>query len=194
MDTRDRFIEAATRLFADKGFYGISMDRIAKELGLTKQALIHHFGTKEKLYGAVLSEISDRLLADVTAQNQADPRGSDNAFVSAILRLLEQTLAQQRDTRLLMRELLDNPQRAAKAGTWYLRSFVDGLLDLLRKQPGWESADKHSAATHVYQLLGAINYFAVSLSTLEGMYSARYVQAMRKAYPERLRRLAAIKP
>ena len=64
MDTRDRFIEVALQLFSEKGFYGASMDGIAREVGLTKQALIHHFGSKEKLYGAVLGRISEALLAE----------------------------------------------------------------------------------------------------------------------------------
>lgn len=194
METRERFIEVATRLFADKGFYGVSMDRIARELDLTKQALIHHFGTKEKLYGQVLAGISDRLLEDLDGMPSAATATSDPPFVRAAMRLLQQTLARQHDTQLLMRELLDNPQRAAKAGTWYLRSFIEQLLGLLQQDPRWREADKTLAGTHVYQVLGAINYFAVSLATLENMYSARHVQAMRKAYPERLRTLASAAP
>jgi AcrR family transcriptional regulator len=54
-DTRDAFLDAAKRHFAQRGFYGASIAAIAEELGLTKQALIHHFGTKERLYGEVLA-------------------------------------------------------------------------------------------------------------------------------------------
>ena len=66
-DTRDQFIEAARRPFAERGFYGTSIAAIAEELGLTKQALLHHFGTKEKLYGDVLEEISARVMETLKA-------------------------------------------------------------------------------------------------------------------------------
>ncbi|MEL6753814.1 MAG: helix-turn-helix domain-containing protein, partial [Pseudomonadota bacterium] len=68
-DTREQFLDTAEALFAERGFYGVSIAAIADELDLTKQALLHHFGTKEKLYGAVLQRISDefeRQLAGIT--------------------------------------------------------------------------------------------------------------------------------
>ena len=56
-DTRELFLDTAETLFAERGFYGVSIAAIAGELGLTKQALLHHFSSKEKLYGAVLERI-----------------------------------------------------------------------------------------------------------------------------------------
>lgn len=194
LDTRERFIAAASKLFAEKGFYGASMDQIACELNLTKQALIHHFGTKEKLYGAVLNEISQRLLGELEVHGANDPDEPEQAFTNAVLRIYQATQERQTDTQLLMRELLDNRRRTAQAGTWYLRPFLDGLHQFLRQVPQWRDADQNLIATHIYQILGAINYFSVSGATLEKMYSAEHVSAMRDAFPERLRRMAMATP
>ncbi len=187
METRQRMLTAALKLFAERGFYGASMDQIARELGLTKQALIHHFGTKEKLYGAVLVAISERLMDEAM---QPSARDSSSAFADAVARIYLQTLQHREDTLVLMRELLDNRRRAAQAGTWYLKPFLDGLADLLRLDPNWQAAEEASITTHIYQVLGAINYFAVSTVTLENMYSAGHVEAMRECFPDQLRRLA----
>ncbi len=48
-DTRGKILEAAGGLFAQKGFFGVSMQNIADELGITKAALYHHFESKEGL-------------------------------------------------------------------------------------------------------------------------------------------------
>ncbi|MCG2685878.1 TetR/AcrR family transcriptional regulator, partial [Candidatus Parcubacteria bacterium] len=48
-DTRGKILEAAGCLFAQKGFFGVSMQNIADELGITKAALYHHFESKEGL-------------------------------------------------------------------------------------------------------------------------------------------------
>ncbi|MAA76278.1 MAG: hypothetical protein CMN28_16430 [Salinisphaeraceae bacterium] len=194
IDTRQKFIEAALRLFADKGFYGASMDQIAGELDMTKQALIHHFGTKEKLYRAVLAQISERLLKQVNNQQADSGASGKNAFADAIQRLFEHTLTYADDTQLLMRELLDNKRRAAQAEVWYLRPFLEELRRLLMQTPAWAQADEAQAAAQVYNLLGAINYFAVSTTTLEQMYSARHVAALRAEFPQRLHRLAQTPP
>lgn len=187
METRQRILAAALSLFAERGFYGASMDQIARELDLTKQALIHHFGTKEKLYGAVLVAISERLMTEAIQPTEVE---SASAFADAVSRIYLRTLQHREDTLLLMRELLDNRRRAAQAGTWYLKPFLDGLADLLRRDPNWQEEDEASIFTHVYQVLGAINYFAVSTATLENMYSVEHVEAMQECFPERLRKLA----
>jgi AcrR family transcriptional regulator len=186
METRDRFITAALRLFAEKGFYGASMDQIARDLGLTKQALIHHFGTKEKLYGAVLTRISERLLEAI--------EGEHRAFPDVLAEIYAHTLAHSEETQLLMRELLDNRRRADQAGAWYLRPFLDGLRAALKRSPAWADASTAQASAHVYQLLGAITYFAVSVPTLSNMYSRDHVETMKAAFPARLRRLAEAGP
>jgi len=48
-DTREKILETAGCLFAQKGFFGVSMRHIADELGITKAALYHHFESKEEL-------------------------------------------------------------------------------------------------------------------------------------------------
>ena len=74
-DTRSRFIKVARRHFAEKGFDGTSIAAIADEVGLTKQALLHHFGSKEKLYGKVLQQISTRVTEELNelAEATKDP-------------------------------------------------------------------------------------------------------------------------
>lgn len=194
MNTQDRFIEAALKLFAEKGFYGASMDNIAKEVGLTKQALIHHFRTKEKLYAAVLARISDRLMAQLGLQDDGAENDASRSFADSIERIYQLVCAHQEDTQVLMRELLDNRRRAAGAGIWYLRPLLDGLQQRLAQEPAWHAADPLQIAAHVYMLLGAINYYAVSTPTLENMYSARAVRDMQTAFPAQLRRLANAPP
>ena len=41
--SREEYLDAAEALFAERGFYGVSIAAIAEQLGLTKQALLHHF-------------------------------------------------------------------------------------------------------------------------------------------------------
>jgi TetR/AcrR family transcriptional regulator len=47
----------AVRLFARHGFEGTSVQQIADELGVSKQALLYHFDTKDRLRSAALEEM-----------------------------------------------------------------------------------------------------------------------------------------
>ncbi|MGB5810434.1 MAG: TetR/AcrR family transcriptional regulator [Polyangiales bacterium] len=51
---REALLEAAAHEFAENGFRGASVSRIAKRTGVTQPLINHHFGSKEGLWRAVL--------------------------------------------------------------------------------------------------------------------------------------------
>ena len=53
-ETRRRILKAATEVFAERGFDGARVDRIAAKARINKQLLYHHFGNKDELFTAVL--------------------------------------------------------------------------------------------------------------------------------------------
>lgn len=53
-DTRERLLDAAERLFAERGFEGASMRALAQTAGASLSSTNYHFGTKEALLQAVL--------------------------------------------------------------------------------------------------------------------------------------------
>ncbi|RLQ23561.1 TetR family transcriptional regulator [Seongchinamella sediminis] len=193
MSTRDQFIATAEHLFAARGFYGVSIAAIAEQMGLTKQALLHYFSSKEKLYGEVLQAISGELLA-VTREiieREADPASRLTELVVAHLHKL---LQNPDAARLIMRELLDNEQRAGSAASWYLQPYLETLVDTALMLDPARVEDRGQALAMIYQLLGAAHYFAISGPTLSRMFgpdtyaeaAARCEQELRQLIRARL--------
>ena len=54
--TRRALLNAATELFAQYGFEGTTVERIARKAGANKAMISYHFGGKRKLYMAILQE------------------------------------------------------------------------------------------------------------------------------------------
>lgn len=52
--TRARILDAAARAFAQAGFDGAALSDIAARARVSKQLILHHFESKEKLFSAVL--------------------------------------------------------------------------------------------------------------------------------------------
>ena len=182
-DTRERLLDQAEALFAERGFYGVSIAAIANELGLTKQALLHHFGSKEKLYGAVLKRISSRFMVLREQLSGDDPVKGLKAY---FLALLKKDQLGVHATTVLMRELLDNKGRAETAGTWYLKGFLENLIDQVKDVPSWQDAGDAEILAFVYQILGAINYFGISQPTLKGIFGSDFYQRLDEKYPDQL--------
>ena len=49
-----RIIDTTIRLIAEEGISGVTMQRIAREIGSSNALVVFHFGSKEKLFRAVL--------------------------------------------------------------------------------------------------------------------------------------------
>jgi TetR/AcrR family transcriptional regulator len=56
VDRRQAIVDAATGLFARRGFSGVSVQEIADAAGTHKTTVLYHFATKDALHEAVLDE------------------------------------------------------------------------------------------------------------------------------------------
>ncbi len=184
--TRERLLSAAKTQFAEKGFYGTSIALVAGEVGLTKQALLYHFRRKEDLYAEVLQEISQRLLrlvGSIVQRAEAPERQLEDILLGLYFASREDPLA----TQILVRELLDNQARAEKAKDWYLLPFLGEIVAVLQQIPGFERIPTSTAFCMIYQLLGSIEYFAISTATLTRMYGEETYESFRDDFPLELR-------
>ena len=57
-ERRASIMAVAKVLFADKGYHGVSVDELARRVGVSPAVLYQHFGSKEELYEAVVDGLS----------------------------------------------------------------------------------------------------------------------------------------
>src|SRR4051794_6783115 len=65
---RERIVDAANRTFAERGYLGASMERIAAAAGVTAPLIYEHFGSKKELYIELLDLNGRALLAATTRE------------------------------------------------------------------------------------------------------------------------------
>jgi AcrR family transcriptional regulator len=71
MSARNRILDAAMLVFRRHGFRRSSIEQAAEAAGLTRQALYHHFKSKEALFRAVIELLYGNALAAETAAAEA---------------------------------------------------------------------------------------------------------------------------
>ncbi len=96
LETRVRLLDAAERLFSERGFYGVTTRQVAGAAGLDDAMIYYHFETKRALFDAVLerraSVVHDArlhaLAAYVTAvDGEVTVEGAVAAFINPLLDL-----------------------------------------------------------------------------------------------------------
>lgn len=70
-ETRQRLLEAATALIAERGVAGTSIDALAEAADRTSGAVYAHFGGKEGVLVALLDELKDAVAAAIVEETDA---------------------------------------------------------------------------------------------------------------------------
>jgi TetR/AcrR family fatty acid metabolism transcriptional regulator len=92
--TRERILEAAEKLFAEKGFHETAMDEIVRASKVSKGGVYFHFPSKEELFFALLDKLADALQREV--QREITRRRGAVAKIQGALEVVLRTLTSQR--------------------------------------------------------------------------------------------------
>jgi len=87
--TRDRILDVAVDLFGNRGVDAVSLDEIARTVGVRKQTVLYWFDSKDVLVDAVLDQVASELFVVIDAAVRAapdDPLERIDAVVKAVFR------------------------------------------------------------------------------------------------------------
>ena len=124
--TSDRILDAALASFGGRGYEATSLDALAASVGVRKQTILHHFGSKQALLDAVIDRSADEL-ADALerALARAGP-GFDR--IEALVRAVFRLAARRPELLGLLREVSRlGPPAAAR-----LTDALDPLVERAR--------------------------------------------------------------
>jgi TetR/AcrR family transcriptional regulator len=127
-----RILAAAEEIFAETGFSGATTAMIAERAGLPKANVHYYFGTKERLYRAVLERILEAWLASGDQiQPDADPATALAAYVAA---KVEASRTQPYASKVFANEILHGAPQLADYLRRQVRDWVEAKGRVLT---GW---------------------------------------------------------
>ena len=74
-DTRERILDAALNIFANKGYHDTRMDEIVEASDTSKGSIYFHFPNKERLFLALVDQFADLLERKVTEAVEQEEQG-----------------------------------------------------------------------------------------------------------------------
>ena len=149
-DTRNRLLDAAGETFAEQGFQNSTVREICRRAGANIAAVNYHFGGKEELYAAVLTQTAQMALEQYPIGGGVDPGSPACERLRAFIRAyLERLLDEGRPAwfgKLVAREMFEPTAALDKVAQVFakpqyerLRTIVGELLgaraepDLIRQ-------------------------------------------------------------
>jgi AcrR family transcriptional regulator len=134
----DAILHEAARLFAARGYNGVSLEDIGAAVGVSGPAVYRHFAGKQALLGAVLIKVSNDLVAGGTlvagasAQPDERMRALIRFHVDFALGNAEVIQVQDRDVAHLSDEDRDEVRRLQRT---YIEVWIAALAPLLTASP-----------------------------------------------------------
>jgi AcrR family transcriptional regulator len=132
VDSAEQIRAAATELFASVGYEGASLQAIAERVGVTKQTLLYHYPSKDALRRAVLEHLFAHFRTRLPQMLEAVTSGHGR-FEALTRELVSFFEADPGRARLLMRELLDNPEEMRRLLADNLRPWVILVAQYIRE-------------------------------------------------------------
>jgi TetR/AcrR family transcriptional regulator len=125
--TPARILDGALASFGTRGYDATSLDMLAGGLGIRKQTILHHFGSKERLLDALIDRSAAELAETIEEALAAAGPGFDR--VDAIVRAVFRLAARRPELLGLLREV----SRLGPPSATRMTMALDPLLNRARE-------------------------------------------------------------
>ncbi|GAA2992324.1 AcrR family transcriptional regulator [Microbacterium terrae] len=154
-DRHAAILEEAARLFAERGFSGVSLEDLGSAVGVSGPALYRHFANKQALLGAILVEVSERLLSG-GREVVGDTTDADAALAALIAFHVDFAIADSDVIRVQDRDLASLAEDDRHTVRRLQREYVELWIEQLsRLHPDRDSADLRVRAHACFGLINS---------------------------------------
>jgi len=160
---REDILDAAARLFAERGFHGVGVDDIGASVGISGPGIYRHFPSKDAMLAEMLVRISERLLAEGTAR-VATAAGPGAALTALIGWHIDFALSHPALIVVQDRDLANLAEADRRRVRRLQRRYVELWVGVLHQiDPGRAEAEARAAAHAVFGLINSTPHSAHAL-------------------------------
>lgn len=158
---KDRIMDAALRIFAEKGFQNATITEISKEAGVSEATVYEYFGTKEDLLFAIPEKISNDTYEE---SSKVIPyiKGVEEKIRAILLFYVQLYQSNPHYSALVLLQLMSNKRFRQTPAHAAIRKSSHALLECIRTGIG-EGTFKKNANPYLIRsmLMGAIEHMFI---------------------------------
>ena len=132
-ERRESILDAANHVFGEHGFENVRIDDVATAAGISKALIYEHFGSKQELYGELMSraamDLVGLLVQAASAPGMEGPLRMENAAAAGFLWVQENPHA----FHMFIRDVTD-PEISAQQEA-LRRASVTAMADVMEMEP-----------------------------------------------------------
>jgi TetR/AcrR family transcriptional regulator len=164
--TPDRILEAALRSFGTAGIDGTSLDALARELGVTKQAILYWYPSKEALLDAVIDFSATELQRRFAAAIQS---GEGFERIDAVVRAAFRLAARHPAMLGLMREVNRMGPPTSTRLTGSVTPLLTAAADWLEREMDAGRLRRHDPKLLVLMAYSSVTGLATEVEVLRAL-------------------------
>ncbi|MCK6550687.1 TetR/AcrR family transcriptional regulator [Myxococcota bacterium] len=127
VERRGQILEAARKVFAEKGYHGGSIADIIETAGIARGTFYLHFEGKRAVFGEVLERLLEELRGAITRVDVKGERSPYDQLVDNVERVLDVLVANADVTRILLRSGGEHDEELGQK----VSEFYDHALEMI---------------------------------------------------------------
>ncbi|NSW87663.1 MAG: CerR family C-terminal domain-containing protein [Syntrophobacteraceae bacterium] len=176
-DTRERLLDAAGEIFAQRGFRAATVREISRRAGANVAAVNYYFGDKERLYAAVVkytfSKAVEKYPPTLGLENSSSPVERLKAFIRSFLfRILDEGRPAWHG-QLMMQEVAQPTAALDQLVDEAIRPLSNRLMGIVRDLLGADSNDE-KVRLCTMSIIGQCVYFGHARSVITRLFSQTF--------------------
>ena len=159
---REQLVVAAARLFAERGFHGVTIEELGASVGISGPGFYKHFTSKDAVLAEMLVGISQYLL-DGGRNKVVESSSPENALQRLLQFHTDFALASPDLIKVQDRDLANLSAVEARRVRRLQRAYVELWTEVLLKKDGTLDPDEARTKTHaIFGLLNSTPHSAAS--------------------------------